>query len=277
MIRGQFKFLGVLIGALLGPFFQGPEAGAITWSVKNLAGTTTYCSGSGTPTANLPATCNANLDFVSSGGTARIEAIDGGNNDILKLANTKIVAKNTITDYVLTFEHDFAPGPSSAIYTPIYYNTRMKGRFSGSSASNKITSWSIVEHPVGTPLFISSQLVAPPPNIFDYQTSPGTPNSMSGTRKVILKVKFSLASGMNIDFPTSSDVVRVSAQMNPDECPDEEDGLACSKSEHPTTTKPTNPMTSLLSELSGLLIQGSKACLGISSQDGECIGMQIVK
>ncbi|UVT19960.1 MAG: hypothetical protein H8K03_19615 [Nitrospira sp.] len=277
MPKARLTLLGFLVTGLLTPLLHAPEAGAINWKVTNLAGTTVYCSGSGAPTANLPATCNANLDFQSSGGTARIEAIDGGTNDILKLVNTKLVAKTTITDYVLTFEHVFVPGPTSVDYSPIYYNTRMNGRINGASPSNKITLSSALEHPVGTQLFASSAITAQYPTItFDKTVSPtpSTTNVMTGNRKVIVKLKFSIASGQSIEFPATTGYARASAQMNPDDCPDEEDGqMGCPPKDETVSA----PSTSLLSELQGLLSQGSRACLGISLLDGGCIGVQIVK
>lgn len=288
MVTAQSRLLGFLICGLFTPLLQATAASAITWSVTNSAGTTVYCSGTtAASTINLPAICNTNtygnpiLQFApssSTSGAARIEAIDSGTNDVLKLINTKLLATNTITNYVLTFEHVFAPGPRSTDYSPIYYNTRMNGRINGSSTSNKITLSSALEHPVGPPpLFASTTVTAQYPAIaFDKVVSPtpSTTNAMTGNRKVIIKLKFSIASGQSIEFPSGTGYARASAQMNPDDCPDETDGEVCTTPKpEETTTSTTSPLT----ELQELLNQGSRACLGISLLDGECIGMQIVK
>src|SRR5262245_37458421 len=99
---------GILLAIQLGVCSLA-EAGTVTWTVKN--GSTTVCQGSGVGTAYLPANCGSDLDFVTSGtsGSARIEAIDTGTNDLLQLVNTKIVAKKNLTGYVLTFDHTFIP------------------------------------------------------------------------------------------------------------------------------------------------------------------------
>lgn len=215
MNNTSWGFAGVLLVIQLG-FCGISEAATVTWSVKTSGGNV-VCSGSGIGTANLPAVCGANLQFQASGGTARIEAIDTGTNDTLQLVNTKIVAQSDLTDYVLTFDHTFVPGPKFADYHPIYYRTQMYGtNISGNAPANKITVTSTVEHPVGTPLLNAAPTPAPPPLInFSYYVSPSTSTAMDQNRKIIVKVKFSLENTGYINFG-SGRFVKVSAQAYPD-------------------------------------------------------------
>lgn len=268
MNNTSWGFAGVLLVIQLG-FFAISEAGTVTWSVKTSGGTV-VCEGSGSGTANLPATCGADLDFQASGTTARIEAIDTGTNDLLQLVNTRIVAKKNLTDYVLTFDHTFAPGPTMLDYTPIFYRTHMYGtNISGNLPANKITVTSTVEHPVGTPLLNAAPTPAPPPQInFNYYDSPSTNTAMNQNRKIIVKVKFSLENTKYINFG-SGRYVKVSAQINPD----------------PGTIPPDDTIpgqnagttSALLSEVQRMIENGGTVCLGLSLSDGGCAGVHIVK
>ena len=263
MNKTSWGFAGVLLVIQLG-FCAISEAGTVTWSIKT-SGNTVVCSGNGNDTVNLPAACGADLDFQASGGTARIEAIDSGTNDILQLVNTRIVAKKNLTDYVLTFDHTFAPGPTAQDYSPIYYRTHMYGTtISGNLPANKITVTSTVEHPVGTPLLNAATMPAPPPQAnFNYYVSPGTNTAMNQNRKIIVKVKFSLQNTKYINFG-SGRFVKVSAQVYPDldeEMPDQGAGNS----------------SALMSEVQRIIENGGTACLGLSLSDGGCAGVHIVK
>lgn len=251
---------GVILAVQLGVCSLA-ESGTVTWSVKN--GGTVVCEGTGNNTANLPATCGSDLDFVGSGGTARIEAIDTGTNDILQLMNTKIVAKKNLTDYVLTFDHTFTPGPTKNDYSPIYYRTHMYGTYiSGLAPDNKITVTSTVEHPVGTPLLNAAPTPAPPPQLnFNYYDSPNTTTDMNGDRKIIVKVKFSLQDTKYINFGVGR-FVKVIAQSFPDP---------------PDSERPQVDSSSLLSEVEHMIESGGTACVGVSLRDGSCAGIHIVK
>lgn len=249
------------------------EAGTVTWSVKNSGGTV-VCSGSGTDTVNLPATCGLPgnpiaLEFQGSGGTAKIGVSDQDTTDILFLVNTKIVAKMDLTDYILTFDHTFTPGPTSQTYTPIFYRTHMYGTISGAAPANKITVTSTVEHPVGTVLLTAAPTPAPPPLGFNVWDSPSTGTAMTGDRKITVKVKFSLQNTKNINFP-SGRFVKVSAQAAPD-CPDD------AEEECNAGTSSGNMPISLISELKKILENGGNACLGLSLPDKSCAGVHIAK
>lgn len=235
-------------------------AEAITWSVKTNGGVV-VCQGNGTPTANLPANCGSDLQFVASGAAAKIEAIDGGNNDILHLINTKIVALKNLTDYVLAFDHTFAPPPTINEMNPMYYRTRMFGTYiSGSAPANKITVTSTVEHPVGTPLLSVALQSAPPPQLnFDYYASPFTTTNMNQNRKIIVNVKFSLQNTKYINFGTGR-FIKVSAQDFPDPR-DTEGESAISLSE----------IQKILEESDGI------GCIGLSLPGGNCAGGLEVK
>lgn len=265
MKKRWWVFIAVLLVIQLG-FFAISEAGTVTWSVKNSGGTV-VCEGTGSGTANLPATCGTDLDFLASGNPARIEAIDTGTNDILQLVNTKIVAKMNLTDYVLTFDHTFAPGPTKEDYTPIYYRTHMYGTISGAAPANKITVTSTVENPVGTVLLNAAPAPAPPPLAFDAWTSPSTDTAMAGERKIVVKVKFSLQNTKNINFPGGR-FVKVSAQTSPDP-PDGYEG--------PRSPQGAGNTSALLSEVQRMIADGGSACLGLSLSDGGCAGIHIVK
>jgi hypothetical protein len=262
MKKRWWVFITILLVIHLG-LFTNSEAGTVTWSVKNSGGTV-VCSGTGNGTANLPATCGTALDFQGSGGTARIEAIDTGTNDILHLVNTKIVAKTNLTDYLLTFDHTFVPGPTSGDYTPIYYRTRMFGTISGAAPANKITVISTIEHPVGTVLLTAAPTPAPPPLAFDVWLSPSTTTAMTGNRKIIVKVKFSLQSTKNINFPGGR-FVKVSAQISPDDPPGRD-----------PEPKPEDT-NDLLLQVQRMIENGGTACIGLSLSDGGCAGIHIVK
>ena len=263
MNKTSWVFIGVLLVIQLG-FCAISEAGTVTWSVKTSGGTV-VCSGEGNGTANLPATCGADLEFQASGGTARIEAIDAGTNDILQLLNARIVAKKDLTDYALIFDHTFAPGPTKNDYTPIYYRTHMYGTSMSSfdPAVNKITVTSTVEHPVGVPLLNAALTQAPPPQVnFSYYASPSTTTAMDQNRKIIVKVTFSLQNTKNINFGGSR-FVKVSAQAFADPPPDDGQGA--------------ENTSALLSGIQRMIENGGKACLGLSLSDGSCAGVQIVK
>lgn len=262
MKKRWWVFITILLVIHLG-LFANSEAGTVTWSVKNSGGTV-VCSGTGNGTVNLPATCGTALDFQGSGGTARIEAIDTGTNDILHLVNTKIVAKTNLTDFLLTFDHTFAPGPTSGDYTPIYYRTRMFGTISGAAPANKITVTSTIEHPVGTVLLTAAPTPAPPPLAFDVWQSPSTTTAMTGNRRITVKVKFSLQSTKNINFPGGR-FVKVSAQITQDPPTEKEPGQE---------TENTN---GLLSQIQRMIENGGAACIGLSLSDGGCAGIHIVK
>jgi hypothetical protein len=236
------------------------EAGTVTWSVKTNTNTT-VCQGSGSSTANLPATCGTDLQFTGSGGTAKIEAIDSPANDILRLVNTKIVAQKTLTNYVLTFDHTFDPGPTSSDYTPIYYRTQMYGTYiSGTAPANKITTASTVEHPVGTALLNVALQTAPPPQLnFNYYASPFTTTNMTGPRKIIVKVTFSLAIGKYVEFGNGK-FIKVSAQSIPDvsNAPQDDESVVS------------------LKDLQKILKEGEPvACMGITLPDGGCAGIEV--
>lgn len=260
MNKQTWAWAGVLLTIQLGVCSLA-EAGTVTWSVKN--GGTVVCQGTGSNTANLPATCGSDLDFVGSGGTARIEAIDTGTNDILQLVNTKIVAKKDLTDYVLSFDHTFAPGPTKQDYSPIYYRTHMYGTYiSGTAPANKITVTSTVEHPVGTALLNAAPTPAPPPQLnFNYYASPSTDTAMDQNRKIIVNVKFSLQNTKYINF-SSGRFVKVTAQSFPDP---------------PDSERPQADSGSLLSEIEQMIESGGTVCVGVSLRDGSCAGIHVVK
>lgn len=259
MRNPNWVFLSAVLVILQGVNWVS-EAGAVTWSVKDSGGTI-ICSGSGNPFANLPTTCGASLEFQGSGDTARITSNDTGVNDILELLNTRIFAKQDLTDYVLTFEHTFAPGPTSANYTPIYYRTQMYGTISSVVAPNKITVTSTVQHPVGTELLNAGPLVHPPPQQlpFNKSQSPSTSTAMNLDRKIIVNVKFSLNTNRYVEFPNNR-FVRVIAQPYPDD-PAGEDGNV------------GGPLGRTLDSLES----GSKACVGLSLPDGGCAGISVTK
>jgi hypothetical protein len=253
---------GIAATVLVGHLGLCSIAEAITWSIQNNGGTV-VCNGSGGGTVNLPANCGADLQFISSGsgGVARIEAADSGANDSLRLVNTKILAQTTLTNYVLTFDHTFTPGPTSSDYTPIYYRTQMYGTYiSGTAPANKITTASTVEHPVGTALLNVALQTAPPPQLnFNYYASPFTTTNMTQNRKIIVKVTFSLAIGKYVEFGTGK-FIKVSAQTNPDvrDTPEDDESVVS------------------LKDLQKILKEGRPvACMGITLPDGGCAGIEV--
>ncbi len=263
MIRQEWALMAILSGIQLG-VCSVAESGTITWSVKSNAGAV-VCNGSGTNSVNLPAACGSDLDFVGSGGTARIEAIDTGTNDILQLLNTKIVAKKKVTDYVLTLDHTFSPGPTKSDYPTIYYRTHMYGtNISGTAPANKISATSTIEHPVGTPSLNASVQPAPPPQSnFNYYQSPYTNGDWNQNRKIILNVKFSLENTKYVNFGAGR-FVKVSAQAFPD--PQDEEGSG----------PEANP-EGIMSEIQRLIENGGAACIGVSVPDGSCAGIHVTK
>jgi hypothetical protein len=251
---------GIAATVLVGHLGICSIAEAITWSVTDNGGTV-VCNGSGGGTVNLPASCGADLQFMASSGTAKIEAVDIGTNDILRLVNTKILAQRTLTNYVLTFDHTFAPGPTSSDYTPIYYRTQMYGTYiSGPAPANKITTASTVEHPVGTALLNVALQTAPPPQLnFNYYASPFTTTNMNQDRKIIVKVTFSLAIGKYVEFGTGK-FIKVSAQTNPDVrgTPEDDESVVS------------------LKDLQKIHKEGGRvACMGITLPDGGCAGIEV--
>ena len=267
MSKRESVLLGVFVVIQL--LIIGPtEASALTWAVENSGGTT-VCSGNGVATAPLPvlpAMCGTgtDLEFQASSGTATIQAIDDGTNDILQLISTKIVAKKDLQNYVLTFEHTFNPGPTAQDYSPIFYRTHMYGATNGTAPNNRILVTSTVEN-AETPPLTATVTPAPPPLAFNAWDSPSTDTAMIGPRKITVKVTFSLMKDKYINFTGSSRFVRVSAQINPDDPPD--------------SLKPiqTGSLHTILSDLQGILVSGSKACVGLSLADGSCVGIQIAK
>lgn len=259
----------IIIAILLHQGFSGTlEAEAVTWSVKDAAGTV-VCNGNQSTPATLPLNCGADLEFQSSGGIARIESIDTGTDDILQLVNTKIVAKKDLVDYVLTFDDTFAPGPSNE-YSPIYYRTQMYGSISGNLPNNKIVVTSILEHPVGTVYLTASPTSAPPPQAnFNYWDSPFSDSAMNQPRKIIVNAKFSLQKTKYLTFPGGR-FIKVSAQPYPDE-------PAPTRGATPETGATGERVDTVISEIQKALERGSKACVGLSLSDGGCAGIYIVK
>ncbi len=265
MAKQLWAWMAIMIGIQLG-VWSVAEAGTVTWSVKSNTGAV-VCQGSGTNSVNLPATCGNALDFVDSGGTAKIEAIDSGTNDILQLLFTRIVAKTNITNYVLTFDHTFAPGPTKTDYTPIYYRTHMYGAsISGTAPANKISVTSTIEHP-GTPALHASVQPAPPPlSNFNYYQSPSTSGDWNQNRKITVNVTFSLQNTKYVTFGAGR-FVKVSAQTFPDP-PDDE-----------VSPKPglTRSLSEIQSEVQQMLESGDTACIGVALPDGSCAGIHVLK
>lgn len=266
MVKQLWAWMSIIIGIQLG-VWSVAEAGTVTWSVKSNTGAV-VCQGSGTNSVNLPATCGNDLDFIDSGGTAKIEAIDSGTNDILQLLFTKIVAKKNIANYVLTFDHTFAPGPKKTDYTPIYYRTHMYGtNISGTAPANRISVTSTIEHPVGTPVLNASVQPAPPPATnFSYYQSPSTSADWDQNRKIIVRVTFSLENTKYVNFGVGR-FVKVSAQTFPD--PPEDEG----------SLKPgsTRSFSEIQSEVQQMIESGDTACIGVALPDGSCAGIHVSK
>lgn len=266
MAKQLWAWIAIITGIQLG-VCSVAEAGTVTWSVKSNTGAV-VCQGSGTNSVNLPATCGNDLDFIGSGGTAKIEAIDSGTNDILQLLFTRIAARKNITNYVLTFDHTFAPGPTKGDYTPIYYRTHMYGTYiSGTAPANKISVTSTIEHPVGTPALNASVQPAPPPQVnFSYYQSPSTSGNWNQNRKIIVKVTFSLENTRYVNFGAGR-FVKVSAQTYPDPQNDEVSRGAVS----------TRTLSDIQSEIQQSIESGDTACIGVALPDGSCAGIHISK
>lgn len=261
MTQSYWRLVTALVVVPLGISWFS-EAEALTWSVKNSAGTA-ICSGT---TGTLPATCGTVLQFQSVGGTARVEAVDGGANDILQLVNTKIVATADVSNYVMTFEHTFAAPPTKSDYTPIYYRTHMYGNISNSPTSNSLVVTSTIENPVGTVLLSAGPLSSSSgASSFDIWQSPSAPD-VSGNRRINVNMTFTLANTKYLYFPAGR-FVKVSAQSYPDPKPDLTDMPAGD----------TTALHNLISEVLRVIEGGGSACLGVSLPDSVCSGMYFTK
>lgn len=110
---------------------------------------------------SCPAT-NPVVTIEDNGGPARVEILGTDTNtDILRITNTRIIAKQALNNFHIVFYRDDPPVPDTAIGS-VFYKLKLNGFI---PAGNSLTATGFVAHPVGSaPVPVGMKTVTGPFN-----------------------------------------------------------------------------------------------------------------